>query len=353
MNIDSIIDNWDLIDSKKEEKRAILNDWISKIDSESDQNILLTICNNINYYSEKKTVDTLDSIINSDQEENKKTIYFPVRKHNRVESSVPIFCSYLVNSGIRDTSAQNLILEKTRHYLKNLFEELSYLDYLRIKHHETNDPIQKKEYEDHINELMRNKEYPYPYYNLANIALIDDFVGSGTSLVQFIQGSLIPSFQYLRTPRKLHITFYVFEASKDGERHVLDYIKENPLIPNNVTISLKKGTTAIDFLANQNIYSNLNDVNLNDVKKLVDNINNAYRFKINRFSKNMAVASFVNAPNNNLPFVSNTNTEKGWFPLFRRVTVAGTKNVNDDIDDFINNLEDSIIDSMKGFDNYG
>lgn len=351
MKIEEIVSKWDMNEELKLEKINILKAWMKKTEKQNDKEILLTICSNITYYSEKLSVDTLKKITNF-EENSETTVYLPVRKYDRVESSVPIFSSFIVDSGIRRRNVDNLIMERAALYLKNLFVAISEYDSLVNELKKPKTKEKEKELLEKLEKVMKKPNYKYCFYKLENIALIDDFIGSGESLISFIEKSLVPLFEYFDSSRPLNITFYVFESSLEGKKKINSFIKQNGLIPDNITISIVEGAEALDFLENETIYDKLADITLKDVKSTIKDIDNKYNFKTSKFSKNMGVASFVNAPNNNLSVISKSNNKKKWEALFERTKVVSKRNVDKDFENISKSIKDAFIDAEKGFDKH-
>lgn len=338
---------WDMSKEEIEEKKKILYSWHKKV-SFNEKKIIYNICDNIHYYSANKSSDTLKKIemmvFNSNDMEYSKTLFLPLKKKERMESSLPIFSTYIVKSRLRDNNPNNIVVDYSKDYIKRFVEKKNRIheyfknyDQLHNENMVHNSELQIAEGIDRKKPKHRikintremgkiNKELQtitaldeYTVFNIENIVFIDDFIGTGNSIETFIK-EISTDLINLNDELNLNIYFFVLECSKNAEKRLNNFLK-NSNIPNNIKVYIKYGSIAIDFANDTNIYKN---TRINNPKKIIEEVNNRFSIHEHKYSENMGVASFVNVPNNNVGLI--TQGSKKWEPLFPRTAVARVDN---------------------------
>lgn len=336
--IDIIVENWDLSDEQRKHKREILEEWRNLVKDEYEFNDLLAICQNFNYYSEKLTADAYKVIYENfkTSKENfgefiNKSMFMPLRRKERMESSVDMFSNFRLVNNLEanrtyvdgptsfltyyENSARDLKEkvkrndsqdEEKRKTIKGLEESLK----LYTQDPKINSKITKRI--DAIkNDLDKKNEdiskeidiFNHKYFHIKNIVIIDDFIGTGTSVVKLIKkihGSL----------KRLDIKIYlwVVETSIAGKEEIEEIAKVR-----GINIEIMYFKISINVLENNTIFSSQY---IKTVKSMVKKINQQFGLKDSLFCKNHAIASFVNAPNNNLTLLSDESRK--WKAIFFR-----------------------------------
>lgn len=170
-------------------------------------------------------------------------------------------------------------------------------------------------------------------FKINRLVLVDDFIGSGKSIKSIID-SIVPILKSLTKDKQLVLNVFVLECQNKVKNEVLDYFKNKNLI--NVTMDIYCAHEAIDFINDVDIY---NDDEIRIYKDVINKLMRKYNLTNNPFTKNMGVASFVNAPNNNLPLISKESAS--WNPIFKRDVVP---KVNDHkaVKELLLNIEGNI-----------
>lgn len=362
--LNKILNNWDMTDEEREIKKNVLKKWWSKLENQQEKEIIYDICLNINYYSVKRTVESLtyleSNTFHGDTNLKKRSLIFPIRKKARFESSNGIFADYIVGSSIRKDMAENLIFDNPKQYLKHFVETMNKdSEYLRIMR-KTEELIDTKasfkklikensfeelfdmdisyeefmdtditfkelvkeisSFEEMLEEINQNHEKywevkDFPWYTIDKLIFVDDFIGSGSSIEEFINEYLLPPLESLDDKLKIQIIFWILECSKIGENHYNKIISSSS-IPSNITFELCYKEKAIDFLNDSKRFTKKTNEEVNEVLKRVNKTN---KLKSGKYCVNTGLASFINAPNNNLPIITKESTE--WEPLFPRVNM--------------------------------
>ncbi|WP_284037066.1 hypothetical protein [Neobacillus sp. 114] len=325
---------WDLGEVQRNEKLDTLMKWETQLEREEFQTIL-RICNVFNYYSEKLTAQIFKIIF----EENFSSLFIehskfmPLRRKDRVESAVDMFLSFTRINKI-DVNRTNLngpadFLKKykaRKEYLSKMVKENDIEDSKdnakilnlqnEIKDQSKNQRLQSK-IQKQISKVQARKdkrqlrskelveEYHLNYYSVKNMIIIDDFIGTGTSVVKLLKeiNRIIGNSEI-----SINIIFCVIEASETGIKEIEEVAKKL-----GIQIQIKFYEKSTDVLAENIVFSS---DNINGVKEMIKNINRKNRLKVSTYCKNHAIASFVNAPNNNLTLLSEESSS--WTALFLR-----------------------------------
>lgn len=341
-----IVNSWDLSEAVKKTKIEILEEWKGKV-SEEEKNILFKICSNISYYSEKLTCKSLVDIEKRVLEDTDypNTLFFSIKKKERMESSAGILFTYACYSNLRASYPQNIIDIDTTFFIKNFIKDLNdineYLNaYKDLKEEMQGDILSLEEINiknkmDEIEKKLREiqSRRGFNIFKINRLVLVDDFIGSGKSIKSIID-SIVPILKSLTKDKQLVLNVFVLECQNKVKNEVLDYFKNKNLI--NVTMDIYCAHEAIDFINDVDIY---NDDEIRIYKDVINKLMRKYNLTNNPFTKNMGVASFVNAPNNNLPLISKESAS--WNPIFKRDVVP---KVNDHkaVKELLLNIEGNI-----------
>ncbi|MFD5022958.1 hypothetical protein ACFWMP_29145 [Paenibacillus sp. NPDC058367] len=330
-----LVSEWDLDPAQRDKKLEILNMWeamIGKADFES----ILEICSNFIYYSERLTALAYKDIFNKNNSEIdnfEQSLFFPLRRKDRIESSVDMFSSFrlannidanktYVNGAIDYLIKYRGSKEFNNKVIKEFDEEVCKIDdsiYILkmnletyISDRKTHSSIKKKISELQVNKARRKErldksieDFHRNYYSIKNLLIIDDFIGTGDSVNKFLK-----EIHEIINGSKISVNFFlwVIEASESGLEAIEHKANELGL---EIVIRFYKKTK--DVLAEDVIFSR---DNLDKVKALIEQINKKNRLKPSPYCKNHAIASFVNAPNNNLTLLSEESST--WKALFLR-----------------------------------
>lgn len=355
IRIASLVNKWDLSEEKKQSKIKILKSWQLKINNEEKFETILKICDYFRYYSPSLTEDTYKKFWEETKKEYgdfegflKTTLFTPLRSRERIESSIDMFSQFRLANSIDANSTfiegPIVFVRKFKERKNDLKEKITFtkseektltqqIDILKnslqtsILDKKTNKKIQKK-----INTLERKihalkeqeksslNEFKKKFYYVKNIVIVDDFIGTGNSgekLVKRLANELKES--------GITITFHlwVLEASDKGKMLI-----ENAAQSLGIDLKIKFGLISHNVLAENLIFMT------SDIPRVRDEINELMKdFKIprSRYSNNHALASFVNAPNNNLALLSNESDR--WEALFLRTKRVEEEKIIEDNDE--------------------
>ncbi|KGP74521.1 hypothetical protein [Pontibacillus yanchengensis] len=339
IEINDLVNLWDLNQDRRNEKIKILKQWEKELNQREFQT-LLKICHKFNYYSESLAAEAYKNIFedqaskrNNFNEFLQNSLFFPLRRKGRIESSIDMLSSFRL---VNEIDANNIKVECVSEFLekyKTNFEytrdkvvendstvkELEKSIYVlreNLKIHSDNNRVRDK-IEKRISKLEEDRKYRIDdseslgeifyeeFLSVQNLIIIDDFIGTGDSVIKFLK-----KINNVISGSKIDINLFlwVIEASKSG----LEAIEEKA-IDLNINIQVSYYKESINVLAEEIVFSN---EEIDDVKKLIRNINEYYRLTQSGYSMNHAIASFVNAPNNNLTLLSEESST--WTPLFLR-----------------------------------
>ncbi|SEO44513.1 hypothetical protein SAMN04488134_107160 [Amphibacillus marinus] len=339
--LNEVVHLWDLDKKNKNDKIQILKIWMENL-SEDEFGILLDICSNFNYYSEKLTAQVYkklyeNNISKPDDVEIflSQSLFFPLRKKDRIESAVDMFSSFRLVNNI-DANRTKIICpadylinyNSNYHNLKKLVEENDLTDkndneriqnlnqqLINIKNETISKKIEKKiinlkkgknNREQRLNK--RVELFNENYFSVKNMIIIDDFIGTGDSVVSFLK-KIGKSLK--ENDINIKINLWVIEASKQGLEAIEDIVTKFEL---DMSISYYK--ESIDVLVEEKLFPTQN---IRDVQEIIRGINKRNNLKPSRYCRNHAIASFVNAPNNNLTLLSeNSFTWNALFPRTKR-----------------------------------
>jgi hypothetical protein len=337
--LNKIVNLWDLNQEDQNNKLEILKDWETKL-SEDEFDIILKICRGFNYYSQELTARAYKTIfenkartINDFDTFMKESLFFPLRRKDRIESAVDMFSSFRLVNKIDANQTRIMCLAE---YLKNYKDRITYLknidktsmkmdddenstienlqDSLKdsIKDQKVCSKIKKRigkikasqtDRQDHLDKLVL--EFHKNYYSVKNIIIIDDFIGTGDSGVSFLRkiGEVIGDSKI-----NFNLFLWVIETSDSGKQAIEKKAEE---LGFKIDISFYK--KSIDVLEKDKIFSS---DHIDDVNERIKTINKRHRLRPGIYCKNHAIASFVNAPNNNLTLLSENSIN--WTALFLR-----------------------------------
>ncbi|MFC5649467.1 hypothetical protein ACFPYJ_10040 [Paenibacillus solisilvae] len=333
--IDEIVKKWDLDEVQRNEKLEILKIWKTKL-AKDDFETILKICCNFNYYSVRLTAEAYLEVFNRNASEIgemfdsflKESLFLPLRRKDRIESAVDMFSSFrLVNKIDANKTHVNGpadYLQKykasiehnskiVREYDQENGKEEASMQSLKNELVACSNNKKQKSIKIRIREIEASKNkreqqienFYQNYLSVKNLIIIDDFIGTGTSvknlledIAKIITGSKI----------KIKLFLWVIEASKSGIETIVKRAKELK-----IEINISFYIESIDVLAENSIFSSDKII---EVKAVIKKINVQHGLKRSIYCKNHAIASFVNAPNNNLTLLSEGNS--AWTALFLR-----------------------------------
>lgn len=338
-NFNELVHLWDLDQEERDKKIEIFQMWEKNLNKDEFETIL-EICNHFNYYSYKLTAEAYKSIFdknacNIDKFETfiEQSLFFPLRKKDRVESAVDMFSSFRLVNNI-DANRTKMVCPAD--YLMQYKTSIDYFGKL-VKENDQKSIEDKKIIQNLENQLILNKKnkiiskkikkrinrlqeikdkreyllkkkvevFLENYLSVKNMIIIDDFIGTGDSVVSFLKkiGSILVDSTI---GIKFHL--WVIEASESGIKAIEETVKQLGI---DFDISFYK--ESINVLEEDKIFS---PENISEVKEIIGNINKRNKLRPSRYCKNHAIASFVNAPNNNLTLLSEESST--WTALFLR-----------------------------------
>ncbi|PFZ78743.1 hypothetical protein COL82_09575 [Bacillus toyonensis] len=336
--INDVVNKWDLNEGQKQLKRKILEEWRTCVEDEAIFNDLIKICEGFTYYSERLTAEHYKEIygemkksISNFEEFFDKSIFMPLRRKERMESAVDMFSNFRLANALdaNKTYVDGPITFLTRYHrlcndiqdqmekhdshvdknnkiIAGLKKKLKY----NWKDSKVKLKIQKKIEEiESLNKNYTNKletevrTFNDKYYHIKNIIIIDDFIGTGESVEKVIN-----KIHEIINKYEIHIYLLVLEASASGEQYIKSLAEKK-----NININIFYSKKSIDVLEENVIFPSGYIIS---ARKMVEEINKKFRLPKKPFCKNHAIASFVNAPNNNLVLLSSGSYS--WKPIFLR-----------------------------------
>lgn len=332
------VSKWDLNKQKANEKTEILTKWERDINDDETFLILLKICEHFNYYSENKTAETFFALYNKLEITQKEfdlffeeSIFMPLRRKERTETSIQMFVNFMAANNI-DAIKTNM--DGPLLYLSKYFEEKEVLHknikkFLQLKE-ENQSKVEKleerkqenakdlkthrkigKEQRKYEAEIVREKErlkrtlavVKSKYLDTKNLIIIDDFIGTGDSMMKFFKDCI-----NLIKVLEVKIYIIVLETSLDGEETILGFAQHNQ-----IDVTIMSGNYSKDVLEKDYIFEKSN---VTQVSQKIELLNKKFKINKNIYCKNHAIATYVNAPNNNLTLLSSKS--KTWHPIFLR-----------------------------------
>ena len=314
-SIDEILNLWDMKSDIKERKKEIISSWKEILDDDT-YNMLLEITKEIIFYSDDKVGMYFKDIFPKEKEENNngnclffgdedqllvsrlsefeiaKANYYPLRTEERVESSNTIFLNFYKSIGIpvayTKMDKPDFLLEKKLQFeeVVNTYEEILAID---------EDEEISEEYVNYVHEN-------YKLFELEYIFFVDDFFGSGSSVRDF----LLSLEKYYPIFRKVTLVFLVLEISQNA----IDILTK---------VSKEKGIRfiVIYYRLSSNIFYTLYEgEKLDEIINKVKKFNIDFELKESDYCINNIAVSYVNSPNNNVPFIYFKSNK--WSPIFYR-----------------------------------
>lgn len=336
MDIHDVIKGFSLETKELEaEKEDVLHTWKNYLDP-TTFDIFLKLCSCITYYSQKRTAKEYINIYNSNLyrciNQPKKNprqcpnvLYLPYRKKDdHTETSVGMFTIFINSLDINTfDTADVLTIDKIKE-ISDIFsgadkiveekEKLTESDSLLKNTSENNSATKKsikrkkRSYQAKIGKLEKQLEtITRPIIALDYIVIVDDFIGSGCSVINLLK----KADGYLKNLDKhnINICFVCLEGSELGMKNIDVCLKE--LNINNFGVIKKR--IAYDMSKKQlPIWTS---ENASTLKRIISS--KKYNFpRPSNYCTNAALASFMNAPNNNVSIIS-TKTDT-WTPIFER-----------------------------------
>lgn len=340
MTIEKVVSRWDISEELKQNKIEILESWREMINDDEKFKLLLRICNKFQYYSTKLTADTYKVFFEDARKEHEdfdsfleSTLFTPLRTRERMESSVDMFSQFRlannIDAGSTFVEGSIMFIKKFREFKEDLKKKIEIVEEekkdLKKKVSILNADLQK--YEDKkVKEIIAKKvkaandslvkldktfeeaanDFNKKYYYVKNIVIIDDFIGTGSSGEKLIK----------RLARELEgtdidITFYlwILETSTIGKENI-----ERLANSLGINLKIKFSKISLNVLEGNEVFSSEEQ---QIAEKEIKSILKSYNIPRSRYSNNHALASFVNAPNNNLALLSNESDQ--WKALFLRM----------------------------------
>ncbi|MBB5180491.1 hypothetical protein HNQ44_001919 [Planomicrobium koreense] len=339
INLNKLVSNWDLYPDKQKEKIEILKNWKSQLNKD-EYNVILEICKKFNYYSERLTSEVYKNIyiekslsIKDFEDFTTHSLFLPLRKKERIESAVSMFSSFIYTNKIdvnrthvngpadylkKFKSSTEYYVNFIENYDKEDKELRNTIEVLKLElnnypkgqkiYSKVKKRIGKLQKRQNKKELFAQKlleDFHRNYLSIKNLILIDDFIGTGESVIKVLKeinkilsGSSI----------NINLFLWVIEANESGINSIKDKAKELE-----IEIDISAYKSSIDVLEEDIIFPS---DDINNVKEIIKDINKRNKLKQSTYCKNHAIASYVNAPNNNLTLLSEESAT--WSALFLR-----------------------------------
>lgn len=342
-----ILKNIGVDNNDKEVKSQIskaYNFW-NKVIAKKNRKYFNFLLSRTTYFSRKKVKIAFEDLLKKEDVLNGNGLYLPLRHEERSETAVPLV--YFIKECFKIHKDQ-IIPEKSQIWLKLLVKNLTQAssleksssryeeeindnkktiesleqeiqtvkengEYYRIKplskeitkkknmNRQLEDKLQKIE---KISELKKTLEHK-------NIVFIDDFLCSGKSASGFIEKNQ----REIKKLSELGYTFYLFFLSMthEGEEKMNNTINKC-FGKGEKIIKVSSYTTSVNI--NTEIKKKFKEDKT--FNKEVQRINDIYNLKESQFNTKTALASFINSPNSNYAFFTQTGKNNKWIPAFPR-----------------------------------
>lgn len=329
---------WGLSHTEYEQKERILNFWKENT-SEVEFEKLCEICINLNYYSAHRAGNALLSALESSEYDiikNQDYLVLPLRRATRFETSNALYAPFIFATGIYEDSLFQTFMDPIKDLFNHIldFEEyyrntINNIDLLSSKQENlkariltTNEKAQQKSISKKIRAY--EKQVERYYYDIAEkgaynqiyldkincIVLIDDFIGSGESIKKFFNAHKNMIYAILEYKPDFSFIIVVLECTVLGRTVIEKYSTEN-----NIKINIVNYSVARNIFEEHYIFGSRESVE--ESKNILSELVNKKGIRIlSDYNMNLAVASFINAPNNNFPLLITGN--HSWTPLFKR-----------------------------------
>lgn len=318
-SIDNIVDLWDLDDDEKMNKKNILKEWKQSVES-NEHKTLLEITKDIIYYSEKRVNHSFKknfpSAIVSKESNNiidigceeiekegysiKNSLFYPLRNHERYESSISIFTNF--KNSINNIPPYLFSVDKVDFIIGRKLEFHNKLDELKDKSkNNRNYKDTEKNLVDFLHKYQKEDDFEY-------LIIIDDFIGTGKSIETYLDNlNKTVNLFYLLKKKYIKLIFVVIEVSDIAVERLKKFSKQNE-----INFSIIYSKISSDIL--NKVYP---DISLRAEKsKQLEELFENFLIRKNDYCINNASVTYANSPNNNIPFIY-SETEK-WVPLFPR-----------------------------------
>lgn len=335
MEISDVVTNFHLDSTELEEnKLSVLENWRSKVFTTDEFELILKMCSGFHYYSQRKVAFSFQELIDRDNNKeliSNKSLFMPyLRDDDHSESSIGVFTQFLNQLKIETYDTYPGITAKKLKIISSVYQEYAYLStkseefeseiaVLKKTISSENDSEKKSVLGRELKEksllLSQNKQCTQKLlsfqgkktFYLENIILVDDFIGSGSSVINLLTelGEELHLLQNF-----INFYFICLEASEKGIQSINEKLSELKIS----NFHIINYTEATDILNNSSIFTDEEQVEINNIVKKIEE---DYGLQKNpKYSMNTAIASFMNAPNNNVTILSLKNAL--WYPLFER-----------------------------------
>lgn len=265
----------------------ILRDWISQSPSLIKQRLLFKLLKNTRFYGEKEIRDGLKSLYGKIQSD------LPILvSKSKAERRKDLWITYLDGAG------------KSGAHIAGLYSDVNKISNTCVK-----------EIAD-LDNIFQNK--PASLNDLGGIILIDDFIGTGTTLVNSLDDFYSKNGEYL-TENKVPVYLLSYAATKQGEdkvRNKLAKLDANADMLVQESLEIQHHA----FSSENSIWDDQNE--LQKAKDLCQSIGiDIDRRRPLGYGEQALLVVFPrNCPNNTLPiFHSRGRGESNWKPLFERI----------------------------------
>lgn len=310
--INEIVNLFDLQNTKlQNEKIRILYSWKDNF-SNKEFDILMKVLKNYSYYSERAVGLTYKKIIdkefNSQKMNDTENLYLPLTtKEMRTESSEVLFYQFYKSN---DINTNYVKYANSSNELQKIYKAWS--KYAKIVD-------QNGDLVNNSNEKIKEK-LERDYIGIKRIFLIDDFVGTGSSVKNFLRQNNITIKEL--TALKLEINFIFIAGTNFGFDEIQQTIESYEL--ENVSLYyFEKIIEFFDIHLNNKVLVE-NEINI--IEKKLNELYSIHNIRPGKYNRNTAISSFHNAPNCNIPLL--INSTDSWDALFERKKRYKTREVD-------------------------
>lgn len=286
MKIKNIFKNTNFPIEAQKQKENILQAWQKKYFNCTDQketfDSLLRLCSNITYYSSFDVTQRFNKFIkenNINLFQGNKYVLIPYQTQefsdeNRLhhnESSVSLYFYIYGYIGFSKNSDPHLY-DNTLSFLEKIKKSLDKLTQTRC-----------------ITQLNNQEQY---FASLQNLIVIDDFLGSGSSIKSVFNAKNASLFNFLGK-HNIDIKIVCLSATKEGEDSVNEAISEYEFI----------NLYVLDHSCSYQESSFLSDNEKKLLKIFFNAWNGKYLKSVPQYNKDLTICSYVNVPNNDIPML--------------------------------------------------
>lgn len=283
-----MFDKIDFSDDVKSEKVEILKKWQKELSANPEIfNLLLKICSQIEYYSAKKTANQFKTFFKNElgslDKLNDVGVYIvPYVSKEYIESASTLYIL------LKEVLSINKAF--TKYSTENTQEFFENMQRARQKAKSLSEQDDEDDFD--FSSVLSDDELFFA--TIKEIYIVDDFLGTGTSLLKFFSPKNKKLFIELDN-LGVTVNMVCLAASNYGKKKVQDFFNQF----SNLNI--------INLNILDNYYSKNSILNKDDIAFLKRYLDDWNKKRVNKntlkFNMDLTACSYINVPNNDVPFL--------------------------------------------------